>query len=45
MELVLTKNIQQGKPPLDLKGYEKAGGYAAVRKALKMTPALSLIHI
>ncbi|MBI5091209.1 MAG: NADH-quinone oxidoreductase subunit NuoF [Candidatus Hydrogenedentes bacterium] len=30
----LTKNIRPGQPPLDLKGYEKAGGYAAVRKAL-----------
>jgi NADH-quinone oxidoreductase subunit F len=39
MERVLTKNIQDGQPPLDLKGYEKAGGYAAVRKALTMSPA------
>ncbi len=39
MELVLTKNIKQGQPPLDLKGYEKSGGYAAVRKALTMSPA------
>jgi NADH-quinone oxidoreductase subunit F len=35
----LTRNIRPGKPPLTLKGYEKAGGYQAVRKALTgMTP-------
>jgi len=33
-EQPLTKNIRPGEPPLDLKGYEGAGGYAAVRKAL-----------
>jgi NADH-quinone oxidoreductase subunit F len=30
----LTKNIRPGEAPLDLKGYEKAGGYASVRKVL-----------
>ncbi|MFN2198263.1 MAG: NADH-quinone oxidoreductase subunit NuoF [Anaerolineales bacterium] len=35
MERPLTSNIQQGKPPLDLKGYQKAGGYQALSKALK----------
>jgi NADH-quinone oxidoreductase subunit F len=40
MERPLTENIQPGRPPLDLKGYETTGGYAAVRKALKgMSPA------
>lgn len=39
MELPLTKNIRPGQEPFDLKGYEMAGGYRAVRKALfKMTP-------
>jgi len=39
MERPLTKNIQNGKEPPDLRGYERAGGYQAVRKALKgMTP-------
>lgn len=35
LEKPLTKNIQKGEPPLDLKGYEKQGGYQAFRKALK----------
>ena len=30
----LTKNIRPGEPPLDLKGYVKAGGYESVRKVL-----------
>ena len=35
----LTSNIRPGQAPLDLKGYEAVGGYAAVRKAIKeMTP-------
>jgi NADH-quinone oxidoreductase subunit F len=34
MERPLTKNIHPGRPPFDLKEYEMAGGYAAVRKAL-----------
>jgi NADH-quinone oxidoreductase subunit F len=40
MEQPLTKNIRPGEEPLDLKAYEQAGGYQAVRKALQgMTPA------
>jgi NADH-quinone oxidoreductase subunit F len=40
MERPLTKNIRLGEEPLDLKAYEQAGGYQAVRKALQgMTPA------
>ena len=35
MERPLTSNIRAGEPPLDLAGYEGAGGYAALRKALK----------
>lgn len=35
MERPLTKNIKEGREPLDIKGYEKAGGYQAVRKAIK----------
>jgi NADH-quinone oxidoreductase subunit F len=39
MEQPLTKNIRPGEAPLDLKAYEQAGGYQAVRKALQgMTP-------
>jgi NADH-quinone oxidoreductase subunit F len=35
----LTSKIKPGSPPLDLKAYEGAGGYQAIRKALKgMTP-------
>ena len=40
MEQPLTKNIRPGEEPLDLKAYEQAGGYQAVREALHgMTPA------
>ena len=35
MEKPLTKNIRPGEGPLDLKGYEEAGGYQAARKALR----------
>jgi NADH-quinone oxidoreductase subunit F len=35
VERPLTSNIRAGGTPLDLAGYERAGGYAALRKALK----------
>ena len=39
MERPLTKNIYPDRSPLNLKDYEMAGGYAAVRKVLKeMSP-------
>lgn len=39
MEKPLTANIETGKAPPDLKGYESRGGYAAMRQGLKqMTP-------
>ncbi len=39
MERPLTNNIRPGEPPLDIAGYERAGGYQALKKALKdMTP-------
>jgi NADH-quinone oxidoreductase subunit F len=39
MEKPLTKNIRPGEEPLNLKEYEKTGGYQAARKALcGMTP-------
>jgi NADH-quinone oxidoreductase subunit F len=39
-ERPLTHNIQPGKPPLDLAGYERAGGYRALRRALRdLTPS------
>ncbi len=34
----LTKNIKTDQAPLNLKAYEKSGGYQAMRKALKMKP-------
>ena len=40
METPLTGNIRPDREPLDIAGYEHAGGYRAVRKVLgKMTPA------
>src|SRR5688500_11691777 len=39
METPLTNNIAPGKEPPDLRQYENVGGYAAVRKALRMAPA------
>jgi NADH-quinone oxidoreductase subunit F len=39
MEQPLTQNIHPGEAPLDLRGYERAGGYRALRKALQqITP-------
>jgi len=39
MERPLTQNIRPGEAPLDVRGYERAGGYEAVRKAVRtMTP-------
>ena len=40
MEKPLTKNIRSdgGEPP-DCKAYENSGGYAGLRKALRMAPA------
>jgi NADH-quinone oxidoreductase subunit F len=39
VEQPLTKNIRIGEPPLDIGGYEAAGGYRALRRALQqMTP-------
>jgi NADH-quinone oxidoreductase subunit F len=37
--LPLTKNIVAGKPPPDLKAYERTGGYQSIRKALRAPPA------
>jgi NADH-quinone oxidoreductase subunit F len=39
MDRPLTKNIEPGREPLDITQYEKAGGYQALRKALKMSPS------
>lgn len=38
MEKPLTATIQPDGTPLDVTGYERAGGYQALRKALTMTP-------
>jgi NADH-quinone oxidoreductase subunit F len=35
MERPLTQHIDPGEEPLDLKGYEQAGGYQALRKAIR----------
>ena len=35
MDRPLTSNIRPGRPPFNLADYERAGGYAALRKALK----------
>src|SRR5438067_5038252 len=39
METPLTRNIRPGAEPPDLEQYEKTGGYAALRKTLRMKPA------
>ena len=40
MERPLTQNIRPGEAPLDRIGYERAGGYRALRRVLgSMTPA------
>ena len=38
MEKVLTKNVPPDGSALDIQGYEQAGGYQGLRKALKLTP-------
>jgi NADH-quinone oxidoreductase subunit F len=38
MEKVLTKNIRPDGEPPDFQAYEEAGGYQALRKALRMEP-------
>jgi NADH-quinone oxidoreductase subunit F len=38
METPLTQNIRAGREPLGIAEYEKAGGYQALRKALRMLP-------
>jgi NADH-quinone oxidoreductase subunit F len=39
MEKPLTQNIHRGAEPFDIREYERAGGYQALRKALRMTPS------
>lgn len=39
MEKPLTATVQPDGQPLDIAGYERAGGYQAMRKALGMAPA------
>jgi len=38
MDKPLTRNIRPGAEPLNLREYEKAGGYQALRRALAMVP-------
>ncbi len=42
MEPVLTKNMHPGRGPLNLREYEQAGGYAALRKAIEIGPEATL---
>src|SRR5512140_1203957 len=39
METPLTARIRPKEAPLDVSGYERAGGFAGLRKALSMSPA------
>ena len=39
MEKPLTSHIQPDFEPLDIKEYEKAGGFEALRNALQKTPS------
>jgi NADH-quinone oxidoreductase subunit F len=45
MERPLTQNIRPGEPPLNLKEYEKAGGYRALRKAFKMMSPNEIVEV
>jgi len=38
METPLTRNIDSARGPLGVSEYERAGGYEALRKAIRMTP-------
>jgi NADH-quinone oxidoreductase subunit F len=38
VEPVLTRNIAPGRAPLSLREYEQAGGYAALRQAMRLGP-------
>jgi len=42
MERPLTQNIRPNEAPLNLRGYERAGGYRAVRKALRSMQPLEV---
>jgi NADH-quinone oxidoreductase subunit F len=44
MEQPLTKDIRPGNPPPDITGYEKTGGYQAVRKVLQKMSASDVIE-
>ena len=39
MDRPLTKNVRPGEAPLDLAGYERAGGYQGLRRALGLAPS------
>jgi NADH-quinone oxidoreductase subunit F len=45
MEKPLTKNIRPGEEPLDLKAYERAGGYTALRKTIGKLPPQEVTKI
>ena len=45
MEKPLTAMIQPDGMPLDVAGYEQAGGYQALRKALTMTPEAIIAEV
>jgi NADH-quinone oxidoreductase subunit F len=41
----LTRNIEAGRPPLDITEFEKRGGYHAMRKALKQFAPLEVTNL
>ena len=38
MDNPLTKNIEEGRAPLNFEQYQAAGGYTSIKKALDMAP-------
>ena len=45
MEQPLTQNIRPGAEPLDIQGYEQAGGFQALRKALSTMAPQDVTHL
>ena len=44
-EQPLSQNITVGEPPLDLQGYERAGGYSTLRNALKSHSPQEIVEL
>ena len=45
MERPLTRNIRHDGAPLDLSGYQRVGGYEAVRSTIGKVPPAALINM